>query len=77
MTWRLTKGEYELSKGEGNKLKIKKLVHSNEPIGVLAPSRTSTHEGSLTHHPNSVDLRRQAVSRPTTFCAASVLDAGF
>lgn len=36
MTWRLTKAEYELSKGDGNKSKIKKLAHSNQPVGVLA-----------------------------------------
>ena len=36
MTWRLTKAEYELSKGDGNKSKIKKLAHSKEPVGVLA-----------------------------------------
>lgn len=36
MTWRLTKADYELSKGDGNKSKTKKLAHSREPVGVLA-----------------------------------------
>ena len=36
MTWRLTKSEFDASKGEGNRNKMKKLATSNEPIGVLA-----------------------------------------
>lgn len=36
MTWRLMKGEYDVSKGEGNKSKIRKLVNSGEVIGILA-----------------------------------------
>ena len=36
MTWRLTKSEFDASKGEGNRKKMKKLAFSNEPIGVLA-----------------------------------------
>lgn len=36
MTWRLPKGEYDKSKGDGNKRKMRDLVIANEPIGVLA-----------------------------------------
>ena len=36
MTWRLTKSEFDASKGEGNKKKIQQLVRKEETIGVLA-----------------------------------------
>jgi len=36
MTWRLHKQDYDMSKGEGNKKAIQKLVKKNEPIGMLA-----------------------------------------
>lgn len=36
MTWRLTKSQYEESKGEGNRKKMRKLAGTGEPIGILA-----------------------------------------
>lgn len=36
MTWRLLKNEYDVSKGEGNKMKMKKLVTRNDAIGIMA-----------------------------------------
>jgi len=36
MTWRLTKSEYEASKGEGNREKMQKLAAKGEVIGVIA-----------------------------------------
>jgi GNAT superfamily N-acetyltransferase len=36
MTWRLTKGEFDVSKGAGNKKKIRKIASDGEPIGVIA-----------------------------------------
>jgi len=36
MTWRLPKGEFDVSKGEGNKKRMRKLASSGEAIGVLA-----------------------------------------
>jgi GNAT superfamily N-acetyltransferase len=36
MTWRLTKREYDLSKGDANRQKIKQLVDNREPVGVIA-----------------------------------------
>src|SRR5688572_9775218 len=36
MTWRLNKAEFDLSKGEGNKRKIKKLATNGEAIGIIA-----------------------------------------
>jgi len=36
MSWRLKRSDFEKSKGEGNKRKMKKLVDKNEEIGVLA-----------------------------------------
>ncbi len=36
MTWRLSKGDYDRNKGEGNKRMMRDLVVANEPVGVLA-----------------------------------------
>ncbi|MEX2233454.1 MAG: GNAT family N-acetyltransferase [Cyclobacteriaceae bacterium] len=36
MTWRLTKSEYDSSKGDGNRKKMKKLASKGDVIGVLA-----------------------------------------
>jgi GNAT superfamily N-acetyltransferase len=36
MSWRLKKSEFELGKGEPNKLSMKNLVYRGKPVGVLA-----------------------------------------
>ncbi|MBI2969026.1 MAG: GNAT family N-acetyltransferase [Bacteroidetes bacterium] len=36
MTWRLTSKDYEKFKGNGNKQKIRRLVKSNRPLGIIA-----------------------------------------
>jgi GNAT superfamily N-acetyltransferase len=36
MSWRLKKSEFELGKGEPNKLSIKDLVYRGKPVGILA-----------------------------------------
>ena len=36
MTWRLLKAEYDVSKGAGNKAKMKRIVNNGEAVGVLA-----------------------------------------
>ena len=36
MTWRLTKRDYDASKGNGNKQKIQTLVRNGEPVRVIA-----------------------------------------